>query len=77
MDRRFRTIEVVLLVMLGLTYLAAKIHFFTRYAAHDYAAYLAEHWPYWAAMAMIVAAMGILECVGRVLHSKAKSERQE
>jgi hypothetical protein len=63
--------------MLGLTYLAAKIHFFTRYAAHNYAAYLAEHWPFWAAMAMIVAAMGILECVGRDLHSKAKSECQE
>jgi hypothetical protein len=77
MDRRFRTIEVVLLVMLGLTYLVAKIHFFTRYAAHDYTAYLAEHWPFWAAMAIIVAAMGILECVGRALHSKRKSEGQE
>jgi hypothetical protein len=75
MDLWFRRIEITLLVMLGLVYVAAKIHFFTRYQAHDSMTYVAGHWPFWAAIAIIGAAMGILDCVRWVLQSKAKSGR--
>jgi hypothetical protein len=76
MDRWFRRAEIALLTLLGLVYVAAKIHFFMRYRAYDSFAYATEHWPFWAAMAIIGVAMGILECVRRVLRSKAKSEHQ-
>jgi hypothetical protein len=71
MDRLIRRIEIILLVMLGLTYLAAKMHFFMRYQPYDSLAYVTEHWPFWLAMAIIGVTIGIQECVRWVLHSKA------
>jgi hypothetical protein len=76
MDAWIRRIEITLLVMFGLTYLAAKLHFFMRYQPYDSLAYGTEHWPFWAATAILGVAMGILECVRWALCSKAKSERR-
>lgn len=73
MDRWFRRAEITLLVMLGFVYLAAKIHFFTRYQ-DDSSRYVAEHWPFWAAMAVIAGAAAILEGVRQFISSKTKSE---
>ena len=67
---------MTLLIMFAFVYLGAKIHFFTRYQPYDSFAYLAEHWPFWAAMAIIGVAMGIVECVRWFMYSKAKAERQ-
>jgi hypothetical protein len=47
--------EVVLLVVLGVIFIGAKIHFFTRYGLLSAGAYLEEHWPFWAVMAFVVA----------------------
>jgi hypothetical protein len=41
---------VALIVVALVTYVFAKIHFFTRYFKLPLGDYLAEHWPYWAVM---------------------------
>jgi hypothetical protein len=46
MDRWFRRVEIALLVMLGLIYAAAKIHFFSRFQAYHPLAYVADHGPF-------------------------------
>ena len=47
----------VLLVLLGLLWAGAKIHFYTRFwdylRANDLMGYVSEHWPFSAAMAFI------------------------
>jgi TRAP-type C4-dicarboxylate transport system permease small subunit len=53
-------LAVLLMVIFGLLYIAAKIHFFTRYSKLGPAGYLEEHWVFWAAMALVGA---ILACV--------------
>jgi hypothetical protein len=48
-------IELFFLLVLGLIFITAKIHFFTRYRLMSTGAYLEEHWPFWAAMLFVVA----------------------
>jgi hypothetical protein len=57
------------LVVFVLLYVGAKIHFFTRYFKLGPAAYLEEHWVFWAAMAIV---SGILACLG---WAKRRAER--
>jgi len=45
-----------LLVLFGLLYIGAKIHFFTRYGLLRLGKYLEEHWRFWAGLAIICAA---------------------
>jgi len=45
------------LVLFGLLYLGAKIHFFTRYGVLGPGKYLEEHWLFWAGMAIICGAV--------------------
>jgi hypothetical protein len=55
MAKRLDRVELFFLLALGLIFLAAKIHFFTRYGLISNGAYLEEHWPFWAAMAFVAA----------------------
>jgi hypothetical protein len=43
----------VLVSVFVVVYVAAKIHFFTRFDAANLNAYWAEHWPYTAALALV------------------------
>jgi len=53
-------LRISFLVLFGLLYIGAKIHFFTRYFKLGPADYLEEHWVFWAAMALV---SGILACL--------------
>jgi protein-S-isoprenylcysteine O-methyltransferase Ste14 len=64
-DRLF----ILFLVIFGLFYIGAKIHFFTRYFKLGLTGYLEEHWVFWAAMAIV---SGILACLSWV---KRRAER--
>jgi hypothetical protein len=55
MEKWFDRAEIFCLLILGLIFAAAKIHFFTRYGSLNTVAYLQEHWLFWAAMALVVA----------------------
>jgi hypothetical protein len=50
MTKWFDRASVFLLVIFGLLYLGAKIHFFTHYWP---LAYVEEHWLFWAGMAIV------------------------
>jgi hypothetical protein len=54
-----RAVQTVLGVLLGIDYLAAKIHFFTHYDASRTGDYFREHVIYWA----MAAALTLLICV--------------
>jgi len=55
MGNWFERAEGICILILGLIFIAAKIHFFTRYGSLSAGAYLEEHWLFWAAMALVVA----------------------
>jgi len=52
---------IFLLVIFGLLYVGAKIHFFTRFGLLGPSAYLEEHWSFWAGFAIIGA---LAYCLG-------------
>jgi hypothetical protein len=53
MDKWFERMGVFLLIIFGLPYVGAKIHFFTRYGVLGPGEYVEEHWLFWAGMAII------------------------
>jgi hypothetical protein len=53
MERWFKRINIFLLVIFGLLYIAAKVHFFTRYGVLGPGGYLEDHWPLWAGLAVV------------------------
>jgi hypothetical protein len=53
MEKWFERIGTFLLVIFGLVYIGAKIHFFTRYGVLGPSEFVEEHWPFWAGMAII------------------------
>ncbi len=59
--RSVRVISMVLLVLLGAMYIAAKVHFFRRYFVISSEIYFHEHRIYWKTMAGIALVMVILE----------------
>jgi hypothetical protein len=69
MKRLTDRLTVFLLVVFGLLYIAAKVHFFTRYFKLGSRNYLEEHWVFWAAMAIV---SGIVACLSRL---KRRDER--
>jgi hypothetical protein len=56
-------LQIVLLVVFGLFYIAAKIHFFTRYFKLGLGSYLEGHWIFWAAMAIVSGILAFLSWV--------------
>jgi hypothetical protein len=59
-----RAVQVGLAALLSLdivAYVAAKIHFFTRYDPHREGSYLREHRVYWATMAIIALLIWLVE----------------
>jgi|WetSurMetagenome_2_1015567.scaffolds.fasta_scaffold947141_1 hypothetical protein len=55
---------LILMVLSGLVWVGAKIHFLARLGARNVDGYLAEHWPFWAVMVTIGAlliVLGIIE----------------
>jgi hypothetical protein len=72
--------NIFLLVVVGLLYVAAKIHFFTRFRSLSTSQYLEEHWPFWAGMAIIGGVGAFLERVANRLErrkSKAPDEERD
>jgi len=63
MEKWFDRASIFLLVVLGLLFVDAKIHFFTRYGFLGPAAYLEEHWPFWAGMVIVVVALNCLDWI--------------
>jgi hypothetical protein len=59
MRKRLEKINFVLLVVFGLLYVGAKIHFFSRFGAVSLGDYLDAHWYFWAGMA-VVAGVGLI-----------------
>jgi hypothetical protein len=74
MDRALKFAAIGLLGAFGVVYVAAKIHFFTRFDG-DFGAYFAGHWPYWAGMAMIGILLFALGTLAERLARSAASER--
>jgi hypothetical protein len=60
MEKWLDRVGIPLLVIFGLLYVGAKIHFFTRYGVLGPGGYLEEHWPFWAGMAI----GGTAACLG-------------
>ncbi len=54
----FRTLEIALSATGGLLYIAAKIHFFSRYGSGNF---VSEHWPFWAGMAAVGIILAVLD----------------
>ncbi len=52
-------VTLLVLVLVG-TYVAAKVHFFRRFGVVGLAGYIAEHWPYWAALGAIAALIAVV-----------------
>jgi hypothetical protein len=44
-------------------YIAAKIHFFTRYVVLGPGGYLEEHWPFWAGFALLGGVGSVVEWI--------------
>jgi len=63
MDKWLNRLSIFLLVVLGLLFVGAKIHFFTRYGLLGPGAYLEEHWPFWAGMVIVVAVANFLDWI--------------
>jgi hypothetical protein len=59
--------SVFLLVVFGLLYICAKIHFFTRYFKLGPGVYIEEHWAFWVGMASVGAAAACLCWIRRRL----------
>ena len=53
MGKWFERLGLFLLVIFGLLYVGAKIHFFTRYGVLSPGEYVEELWYFWAGMATI------------------------
>jgi hypothetical protein len=53
MTKWFDRAGVFLLVIFGLLFFGAKIHFFTRYWPLGPGGYVEEHWLFWAGMAIV------------------------
>jgi len=65
--------SVFLLVVFGLLYIGAKIHFFTRYGFLGPGSYVEEHWPFWAGMATVGAVASFLHWIRkRIVGPKSK-----
>jgi hypothetical protein len=62
--RFIRSVEIVLGIALGSIYLLAKVHYFTHIGRDNY---FSQHWPYWAATAIVAAVAAILEAVDKWL----------
>ena len=73
MDRLLKLAAVALIVAMLLVYVAAKMHFFTRYTG-DLEGYLGEHWPYWAAMCVVAA---LLWLIGVAIQRRVRSGASE
>src|SRR5438093_7721710 len=54
----------VFLVALALVYVAAKVDFFRRFDPDNLSAYIAGHWPFWAAFIILAGLIVLLERVG-------------
>ena len=58
MRTMFRRLETALLLIGGLLYVTAKVHFFLRYGSDDF---VSEHWPFWAGMVAVGIVLAILD----------------
>jgi len=61
MEKWFERAGLFLLIIFGLLYVGAKIHFFTRYSVFGPGEYVEAHWFFWAGMATIG---GVAACLG-------------
>ena len=71
MEQWLKRVGIVLLVIFGLLYVGAKIHFFTRYGVVSPGDYGEEHWPFWAGMAII---SGAVACLGWMIKRRDRSK---
>jgi FtsH-binding integral membrane protein len=55
----------VLLIMLVALWIAAKIHFFTRFGSTGVDEYVHEHWPFWVGMGVVVLLLVLVEAIER------------
>jgi hypothetical protein len=73
MEKWFDRASIILLVVFGLLFVGAKIHFFSRYGSLGLGAYLEEHWPLWAGMIVVVVILNCFEWTRkRIKGSKSK-----
>ena len=66
MEQWLKRVGIVLLVIFGLLYVGAKIHFFTRYGVLGAGEYVEESWFFWAGMATICRAGACLGWIRKV-----------
>jgi hypothetical protein len=63
MEKWLHRTNIILLIIFAALYVGAKIHFFTRYASLGPGKYVEEHWPFWAAFAVIAGIAAILNWI--------------
>jgi len=73
MDRALKVVAAGLGLAFLVVYLAAKVHFFERFAG-DFDTYFAEHWPFWAGMALIGA---LLWPIGSAIDRRARAAEHD
>jgi hypothetical protein len=64
-ERVLKVTAALLLVALVAIYVAAKIHFFTRFGRTDLDGYIAEHWPYSAGLTALAALLWVIARLSR------------
>jgi hypothetical protein len=69
MEKWFDRAGIFLLLVFGLLYVGAKIHFFTRYFLLGSGSYVEQHWPFWAGMAIVGAASACLGWIAKRVKS--------
>ena len=67
MEKWLERVSVFLVVVCGLLFVGAKIHFFTRYGVLGPGQYVEEHWPFWAGMAVVAGVSTFLAWIGKRL----------
>ena len=70
-----RAADVLTTLLVGLlvgTYVAAKVHFFSRFGVVGLADYVVEHWPYWATLAGVA---GLIAVVSRLVDNPERDRR--
>jgi hypothetical protein len=60
-----RVTAAVLVAAFVVLYVAAKVHFFTRFGATDLNGYIGEHWPYSAGLGGIMALVWAISWLSR------------
>jgi hypothetical protein len=67
------TLGIVLFVVGVLVWVGAKVHFLLYYDPGNIRGYVAQHWPFWAGMALVGGLMATIAGLGFLLGRSGRS----